>query len=86
MDTSLVVNLSGVVLRNEKINLLSKGLSFCPMPCHVNRNQLLDDLERYFRRLRLREFFADHNEAKSSEEGFFIPRTNGCPLKGEMQP
>ena len=59
-----VVNLSENALRRTKINLLSKGLSFCPTPCHIEKEQILDDLELFFRRLCLKEFFLEEEEAE----------------------
>ena len=58
-DTTIVVNLSGETLSKEENILPSKGLSFCPTPTQLDENQLLDDLEDFFRRLCLREFFLD---------------------------
>ena len=54
-----VVNLSRVALSEAETNLLSKGLSFCPTPRHMNKEEILDDLEMFFRRLRLKEFFSE---------------------------
>ena len=45
-----VVNLSGVALDEAEINLLSKGPSFCPIPRHMKKEQILDKLEKFFRR------------------------------------
>ena len=82
LDTSIVVNLSGVTLSSDEINLLSKGLTFCPVPRRVDKDQILDDLESYFRRLRLREFFADQDEAESTEQELFRPPSKWMPPKG----
>ena len=48
---------SGIALEEAEINLLSKGLSFCPSPRHIRKEEILDDLEKYFRRLRLKVLF-----------------------------
>ena len=46
---STVIDLSSVALNEDEIHLLSKGLSFCPTPHHLNKKELLDDLESFFR-------------------------------------
>ena len=57
-----VVNLSGNPLSEAETNLLLRGLSFCPTPRHLNKPKILDGMESYFRRLRLKEFFIDAEE------------------------
>ena len=57
-----MVNLSGVALNEDEIHLLSRGLSFCPTPHHLNKKDLLDDLERFFRHLHVKEFFMVEEE------------------------
>ena len=67
---STVINLSVSQLSDAEIALLSKGLSFCPTPPSVNTEQLREDFERFFRRIRLKKFFSD----RASEE-------DSCPFK-----
>ena len=67
-DTTIVMNLTGEDLSMEEKTLLSKGLSFCPTPTQLDENQLLDDLESFFRRLCLKEFFLDPDEEEYEEE------------------
>ena len=81
-ETTTVVNLSGQDLSDEENTLLSKGLSFCPTPRRLDENQLLDDLESFFRRLRLREFFLDLEDEESSEINIFRPPSKWMPPKG----
>ena len=86
MDTSIVVNLSGVALSGNQISLLSKGLTFCPVPRRVDENEVLDDLKSYFRRFRLKEFFADQDEAENTEQEHFRPPSKcdtGIVCEGE---
>ena len=82
VDPSIVINLSGATLSSDEISLLSKGLTFCPVPRRVNENEILDDLESYFRRLRLKEFFADQDEAENTEQELFRPPSKWMPPKG----
>ena len=63
-----MVNLSGNALREAEINLLSNGLSFCPTPCLIEKEQILDDLEKFFRKLRLKEFFLEEEEAEEDSD------------------
>ena len=51
------MNISNVPLSSEEKDLLSRGLSFCPKPSQIDRFQLKEDIQHYFRRLRLKEFF-----------------------------
>lgn len=56
---SSVVNLSNIVLSNEQMGALSKGLNFCPASGGFNEFQLLKDLHNFSRNLRLREYYHD---------------------------
>ena len=50
--------LSKMIFTDEEFKCLSlRGLLFCQTPWTLNTTQILDDLERYNRRLRLDEFF-----------------------------
>ena len=76
---TMVVNLSECPLSSDEVQLLSRGLSFCPTPPHLNSPQVLDDLERYNRRLRLKEFFAGKEEDDARP---FRPPSHWMPPKG----
>ena len=60
-----MVNPSGVALSEAEINLLSRELSFGPTPRHINKQEILDNLESYFRHLRRKEYF---QEEENEEE------------------
>ncbi|XP_078583735.1 uncharacterized protein LOC144866254 [Branchiostoma floridae x Branchiostoma japonicum] len=62
-----VVNLSGLPLADIDILALSKGLNFSPSPTDLNRQQLIEDLHAFFRRLRLRELFADQDKMETQK-------------------
>ena len=51
-----VVNLSSYTLSNAEHAVLCRGLSFCPTK-HLDRIPFCADLESFFRRLRLKEYF-----------------------------
>ena len=56
------------------MNLLLKGLSFCPTLHHNEIEQTLDDLEKFFRWLRLKEFLEENEAEKESDaKAFFHP-------------
>ena len=79
-----MVNLSGVALSEAEINLLSRGLSFCPTPHRINKEEILDDLESYFRRLRLKEYFLEEeNEEEQNDAQILLrPPSTWMPPKG----
>ena len=85
-ESPTVINLTNVALDNDKISLLSRGLSFCPTPRQANHEEILDDLESYFRRLCLKEFFLDEDEDTSDSaetQTPFRPPSQWMPLKGK---
>ena len=57
--TNTVVNISNVPLLSAEWDLLSSGLSFCPKPSQIDQFQLEEDIQQFFRRLHLKEFFHD---------------------------
>ena len=85
-ESSLVINLSGVALNRAEIDLLLKDLSFCSIRHHTIMEAILDNLERYFTCLRLKEFFLDeeddqkNNNMKNSTH--FYPPSTWMPPKG----
>ena len=53
----VVVNLSSRDLTQAEMSLLSKGLSFCPIPKEIDMFALRKDMFDYVRRLRLKEYY-----------------------------
>ena len=65
------------------MRLLSKGLSFCPTPWCANRDDILNYVESYFRRLRLKEFFLNEDKNNDAEpHSQFRPPSTWMPPKG----
>ena len=62
--TQSVILLSSVTLSEAERSLLGRGLSFCPTPPRLNTFQLQYDLNIFYRRLRLREYFFDDNSSE----------------------
>ena len=61
---------------------LSKGPLFCPTPTKLNKDQPLDDLKSFFRRLRLEDFFLEPDEEYQEERNIFRPPSNWMSPKG----
>ena len=54
-----VVNLSNRVLTQTEIDILEKGLKFCPTPGEPNMYEIHKDLRTFFRRMRLKAHFTE---------------------------
>ena len=52
-----VINISDVVLDQDQISALEKGLTFCPTPGLPDKSQIWLDFKEFHRRLELVEFF-----------------------------
>ena len=52
-----VVNLSNRVLTSDEVQLLSRGLNFCPTPKNIDRFQLKKDLNEFGRHIKLKYYF-----------------------------
>ena len=78
-----VMSLSRSALSEAEINLLSKGLSLCPTQCQIEKEQTLHNLEKFFRRLRLKEFFLEEEgaEEESDARDLFRPSDTWMPCK-----
>ena len=70
-----VVNLSDFTLNQHHINVLSKGLKFCPTPGPPNAGELRDDMDRIPRRIRQIAFF----ENPEDDDSFTAPPSQGPP-------
>ncbi|CAM4539123.1 unnamed protein product [Lepidochelys kempii] len=64
---SNIVNLSNYTLSPAEAAVLSRGLSFCPST-PTNMIQFGGDLESYFRRLRLKEYFQNTSEQHTNPQ------------------
>ena len=61
LDHSSVINLSSCSLSTDEISILSRGLTFCPTPRHINWPEVSADIYDFYRRMRLAEYFFDEN-------------------------
>ena len=52
-----IINISNHILSQEEINILQKGLKFCPTPEKQNTDELKGDVIDFTRKLRLAEMF-----------------------------
>ena len=77
-DTSTVINLSNVDLTEDEVLLLSRGLTFCSTPRHIDWAQIKADINDFSRRLRIKEFFYDNNNCDLEPNPFWLMST-WCP-------
>ena len=61
-----VINFSPIVLTPLEIEVLCKGLSFCPTPTHVDFDEFNNDLFEFSRKLRLKYHFRNSMETDPS--------------------
>ena len=61
--------------------LLNKNLNFIPTPKLYNKKELKNDLDVFFRRIKLKAYFKDNpNETKSKKSELYFPsKTNWTP-------
>jgi hypothetical protein len=52
-----VINLSDLELTPDQVSVLSKGLTFCPTPWEPDMSDIIQNLENFFRRMRLKSHF-----------------------------
>ena len=77
-----MINLSSIELSDCELDVLSRGLSFCPVPGEVDDLQLKLDLDAFFRRLRLKEFFSTADKVASlPSDSLFKNSSNWDPPK-----
>ena len=67
-NENAVLNLSSVELSDTEVSLLSKGLTFCPTPREPNDREIREDTRKFFRRLRVREYWSRKPQNLSSDE------------------
>ena len=70
-------NISSTKLSESEISLLNKGLNFCPSTKQPNKEQLLDDLYFFCRKLKLKEYF--YGRYSSTDK---MQHEERCNLKG----
>ena len=64
-DNSSVINLSNSPLSTDEISVLSRGLTFCPTPRHINWPEVTADIYDFARRMRLTEYFFDDDRTNN---------------------
>jgi hypothetical protein len=68
----IVVNLSSKVLSVSEKELLSKGLTFCPTEGEPDFGLLWSDLNSFFRKLRIKHFFANESNDLTDTDDIYI--------------
>ena len=70
-----VINLSDVELTAAQTDALVKGLTFCPTPWEPNMADIIQNLENFFRKMRLKSHF--HNDPDPDmDDGYIMDDTN----------
>ncbi|XP_070576158.1 uncharacterized protein [Ptychodera flava] len=73
-----IVNLSNLSLSPVERSVLSHGLKFCPTK-QLDKTELCGDIESFFRRLRLKEYFHKPNSDESSSgHTTTLPQNPSC--------
>ncbi len=62
-----VVNLSNRELTEPEVNILSKGLKFVPTATSIDKTELIADVIKWSRHMRLREFFAERRKTSTKK-------------------
>ena len=70
IGVNTVVNLSSSQLSTAETSLLSKGLTFCPLPPRLDTFQLKKDFIHFTRRLRLKEYSRDTEDDSEEDEAY----------------
>ena len=77
-----LVNLSNTHLTKDHISALEKGLTFCPIPRSPDTTHLWNDIEEFFRRLRIKRYF-DKILTDDSERSPFNVKSTWTPPEGQ---
>ena len=76
----MVINLSKFSFSIHVYKLLGKNLNFCPTQGHYNKKILDNELNEFFRRIKLRAYFKNNtNIKKFNEEDIFKPKSTWQP-------
>jgi hypothetical protein len=79
-----VVNLSNVHLYKDQIAALEKGLTFCPSPGMPDITNIWNDLEDFFRRLRIKRYFDEFLEEGNLTGTYSGTRAHGLHQMAKM--
>ena len=72
-----VINLSNKTFTKKTCQLLNKNLNFITTPSIFNKNQLNNELDDFFRLIKLKAYFKDNNMYNpSAEDQLFKPKAN----------
>ena len=67
-----VINLSTIDLTENQTKALTKGLTFCPTPWEPDMSSIINNLEDFFRKMRLKVYF--HTLAKNADEAAYAAK------------
>ncbi|CAJ0951069.1 unnamed protein product, partial [Ranitomeya imitator] len=83
--SELVINISSKVLTPTQISILSRGLSFSPCT-HTEWFDLQVDMERFFRSIKLKEWFHDKNIVNRAGGSEFDSKNLGLRQSSDFVP
>ena len=78
------MNLSQVTLTKQELDLLLRGLTFCPIPLKLNHTELRADLADFICRLRLQEYFYDPSRSHKEAPRFCNKSSSTPPHNWEI--
>ena len=77
-----IINLSSRVLTHNEIQILGKGLKFCPTQLVTDAGESRKDLDDFHKRLRTKQFFEKSNLSRNGK----TTQLKSKPLTGKMSP
>ena len=73
--------MSSKSFNRHEFQLLNKNLNFCPTPQSFNKNVLNNELNAFYRRIKLKAFFKDAKSTATKEELLFKKKSTWTPTK-----
>ena len=77
-----VINISDLILSPKQVEVLEKGLTFCPTPGAPDIVDIWNYLEEFFRRLRIKRYFNEEHTDESEKKKIFKNKSDWSPPRG----
>ena len=78
-----IINLTSTELDEDTLGILSKGLSFTPVPTEIDRLTMREDLKAFERRMRLTHHFADQEIQEQDPTRRFREKSDWTPYPNQ---
>ena len=75
-STVNVINLSTKTFDRDVFKLLSKNLNFVPKQKYFNKTKVFNEMNGFYRRIKLKAHFKDHANKPKAEEVMFRKQTD----------